>query len=335
MSTQIEWTDATWNPVIGCTKVSPGCAYCYAERVTNRFAHGSFDEIVLHPERLEASLHWRKPRWVFVNSMSDLFHEDMSEEFIADVFAVMLLTPQHTYQVLTKRPERMRSLMQDFSMANWWRNKAAGRLKHVDDRQRLLTDYWNGPLPNVWLGVSAENQTWADERIPILLDTPAAVRFVSIEPHLGPIDLFGDIEAPGPAIRYEGVRLNPGSVHGPAEYDKVPSLWLDWVIGGESGGPEDRRLVAPACECGDYRNQHENGEGYCAVCRGAHQPWPACKSYRFSHLEPSYFATTWVRSLRDQCQSAGVPFFFKQWGGPTPKSGGRLLDGREWSEYPT
>ena len=219
--TSIEWTDETWNPVTGCSHVSDGCRNCYAEDIAKRFSGtGSFPvfkpwtapnaahNVVLHPERLGAPLHWRKPRRVFVNSMSDLFHELVPEEFIDRVFAVMALSPQHTYQVLTKRPERMlayfawdrEAAVSDVLYASKWPMKpevfiAAGR-----DR---VQGGW--PLPNVWLGVSAEDQRTADERIPVLLDTPATIRFVSAEPLLGPIDL-----------------------------ERYPSL--DWVIaGGESG----------------------------------------------------------------------------------------------------
>ena len=192
--TTIEWTDETWNPVTGCSHVSDGCKNCYAEGIAKRFsgrngfpvfqpwtARNAAHNVVLHPERLDAPLHWRKPRRVFVNSMSDLFHDQVPEEFIERIFDVMRCETQHTFQVLTKRPERMR-----------------------DIARREVAE--NGYLPNnIWLGVSAEDQATADERIPVLLDTPAAIRFVSAEPLLRPIDL-----------------------------ERYPSL--DWVIvGGESG----------------------------------------------------------------------------------------------------
>ena len=162
----IEWTDVTWNPATGCTKVSPGCAHCYAEAVAPRTFRGRpFTDVKFHPERLEQPLHWRKPRRVFVNSMSDLFHEDLPVSVIYDIFEVMRRCPQHVFQVLTKRPERMRSLLN-------------GCITGIE-----------APLPNVWLGVSVENQAMADERIPILLNTPAALRFLSVEPLLAPVDL--------------------------------------------------------------------------------------------------------------------------------------------------
>lgn len=184
--TAIEWTDVVWNPVTGCDKVSPGCAHCYAEVVAGRFwaklyppvlvptAEGetarprTFTDVQCHPERLSEPLKWRKPRKVFVNSMSDLFHEDVPDAFIFDALDVIERCPQHTFQVLTKRPQRM---VEFFGGAS-----GAGLSAP--------------PLPNLWLGVSVENQHFADERIPLLLQTPAAVRFVSAEPLLGPLYFF-------------------------------------------------------------------------------------------------------------------------------------------------
>ena len=192
--TTIEWTEKTWNPVTGCTKVSPGCDHCYAEGIARRFAGSKafpngFD-VTLHPERLDAPLRWRKPARVFVNSMSDLFHKDVPDEFIEQVWDTMRGTPQHTYQILTKRPARMRSFLQ---------------------RRRPI--WGEAPLPNVWLGVSAEDQKRADLRIPELLNTPAAVRFVSAEP------LLGVLQASYPSW-----------------------LGLDWVIVGGESGPGARPM---------------------------------------------------------------------------------------------
>lgn len=277
----ISWTDETWNPIIGCTKVSFGCDNCWAERMARLHYHADFPNgwdghVKLFPERLEQPLRWRRPRKIAVGLMGDLFHEDVHYSYIRLIFACAMACPQHTFQVLTKRPRRMLDFFNSNSVS-------------------VLPVQW--PLPNVWLGVSVENQQTADERIPLLLHTPAAVRFVSAEPLLGPIDL-----------RYSAFN---GS-------DSIQSLeGLHWVIvGGESG------------------------------------PWA-----RPTHPD-------WVRSLRDQCVAAGVPFHFKQWGeycwpeqmtedvwrmvdaqvnlAGIPeeayrvgkKAAGRMLDGKEWLEFP-
>jgi protein gp37 len=234
--TKIEWCDRTWNVVTGCTKVSPGCAHCYAERMAKRLAGrygypekpNSF-RVTLHPEKLEEMLHWKGYGRVFVDSMSDLFHEDVPFEFIDEVFSTMWWRGGITFLVLTKRVARM-----------------VEYFKH-----------WNTPMKNVWLGVSVEDQKTADQRIPFLLRTPAAKRFVSIEPMLGEIDLnraiFGHARDKG----------NPW----PPNFSWVKGNGLDWAIcGGESG-------------------------------TGARPMHP-----------------DWARGIRDQCQAAGVPFFFKQWG---------------------
>lgn len=196
-SSKIEWTDATWNPVTGCDHVSAGCDNCYAERIATRFGRPFIGAVECHPERLDLPLHWRKPRRVFVNSVSDLFHPDVPDQFIADVFDVMAChgpIARHTFQVLTKRPQRMAALL----------NRWADEEGYVG-------------APNVWLGVSVENQRYADLRIPYLLATPAAVRFLSVEPLLNAVSLTG--------------WLNGGFG---AVYPGAPDL--DWVIvGGESG----------------------------------------------------------------------------------------------------
>jgi protein gp37 len=183
----IEWTDATWNPVTGCTEVSPGCDNCYAKTFAERwrgipghhFEQG-FD-VVLRPGRLDEPFGWRKPRRVFVNSMSDLFHDAIPDEFITEVFARMWWNPRHTFQVLTKRHGRMRSLVP--------RIEADLRQREADLALVGAPAPLTWPLPNVWLGVSVENQQWADIRIPALLGTPAAVRWLSCEPLLGPVEL--------------------------------------------------------------------------------------------------------------------------------------------------
>lgn len=196
---KIEWTDRTWNPVTGCTKVSQGCKNCYAERLYERFnGHGSFKNVICHPERLQQPMKWKKPCKIFVNSMSDLFHEDVPHNFIANVFSIMKRCPWHTFQILTKRPERMLEILTEWSK-----------------QEDLPT------LPNVWLGVSVEDQKTADERIPLLLQVPAAVRFLSCEPLLGEINLNGYL----PDTYNDGTSVHqfyPNKIH-----------WV--IVGGESG----------------------------------------------------------------------------------------------------
>lgn len=240
----IAWTDETWNPIRGCSRVSPGCENCYAERMAARFCgpgqpyeglakDGRWTRRVrLVEERLCDPLRWKRPRRVFVNSMSDLFHEDLDLDDIARVFAVMDLAAQHTFQVLTKRPGRM------------------------SDYMRARYDVCPAP-DNIWLGVSVEDQQRADERIPLLTNTPAALRFISCEPLLGPVSLR----------RFQRK--------------------IGWVIAGCESGPGARPM----------------------------------------DLE-------WVRSLRDQCVAAGVPFFFKQAIVNGRKDPAPWLDGRPWAEFP-
>jgi protein gp37 len=231
-SSAIEWTEATWNPVTGCDPVSPGCAHCYAKTFAERWRgvpdhpyEQGFD-LRLWPQRLDHPQRWRRPRMIFVNSMSDLFHEEVPFEFIERVFAVIEGCPQHTFQVLTKRHERLLEL--------------APRLR------------WR---PNIWIGVSIENRRFV-HRADFLRRVDAAVRFISAEPLLGPL---------------EGLDLDG----------------IDWLIAGGESGPGHRRIDS-----------------------------------------------SWVRQLRDQCNRAGVAFFFKQWGGQTSKVGGRLLDNRTWDQMP-
>ncbi|MGV7864064.1 DUF5131 family protein, partial [Mycobacterium kansasii] len=200
--THIEWTEATWNVISGCTRVSPGCDHCYIERTPPfRMARRRFDGdgigsttgVILHPERLEIPLHWRKPRRIFVCSLADLFHDEVSDNFIAHVFAVMQSCAAHTFQVLTKRHARMRALLNSDEF--WSAVTDFGTI--VMGQRPSRPQYWpdegarNKYLPNVWVGVTAENQQWADIRIPALLDTPAVVRWLSAEPLLGPLDLAG------------------------------------------------------------------------------------------------------------------------------------------------
>ena len=231
-SSTIEWTEATWNPVTGCSEVSPGCAHCYAKVFAERWRgvaghpyEQGFD-LRLWPERLRVPLEWRKPKTIFVNSMSDLFHEDIPLEFVEDIFETMEAAHWHTFQILTKRHERLVELADHF------------------------------PWPaNVWIGVTIENRRFVD-RADALRQVPSVVRFISAEPLLGPL---------------EGLSLKG----------------IDWLIAGGESGPRHRRI------------------------------------------DPS-----WVRDLRDACQTEGVAFFFKQWGGQRPKSNGRQLDGQLWDQYP-
>jgi protein gp37 len=234
--TTIEWTDATWNPVTGCTKISPGCDHCYAERFSERFRgtpghpfETGFD-LTLRPERLDQPLRWRTPRMIFVNSMSDLFHKQVPVAFIAKVFDTMERAHWHTFQVLTKRSSIMR---------NFLRSRYGGE---------------RGPA-HIWCGVSVEDGK-RKSRIQHLQEAPAGVRFLSIEPLIAPVG----------ALNLNGI---------------------DWVIVGGESGPGAREM-----------------------------------------------RKDWVRDIRDQCLKADVAFFFKQWGGLRPKSGGRDLDGRQWNDFP-
>lgn len=232
----IEWTDATWNPVTGCTKISAGCDHCYAERFAERFRgvpnhpfENGFD-LTLRPERLEQPLKWRQSRMIFVNSMSDLFHKDVPTEFVEHVFFTMEKANWHTYQVLTKRSSRMKS----FVNARYRGGRAPG---------------------HIWLGTSLENRSQLS-RLRHVQNMNATIRFLSIEPMLGPV---GQLDLAG----------------------------ISWVIVGGESGPG------------------------------------------FRPIKPE-----WIREVRDQCVEGDVAFFFKQWGGLRPKSGGREIDGRQWSEWP-
>ena len=239
----IEWTEATWNPVRGCSRVSPGCVNCYAERTAARFREPLFKRngreqpfygfvqitnghpqwtgrVELIESKLEEPLHWKRGRRIFVNSMSDLFHESLPDEAIDRVFAVMALCPQHTFQVLTKRAERMHRYCSWTDICSFREPRdmvdRIGRILFAQGKRGLTDLRW--PLPNVWLGVSAEDQQRADERIPWLLNTPAAVRFVSYEPALGPVNFHWYLQR-----RWYQI-------------DEPSTPPLDWlIIGGESG----------------------------------------------------------------------------------------------------
>ena len=242
--TTIEWTEATWNPVTGCSKVSPGCAHCYAEALSLRFGRSllpwtpanAAENIKLHHDRLAQPLKWREPRLVFVNSMSDLFHEDVPAEFVDAAISVMERAAQHTYQVLTKRPARALELL------------ASGAIRRLPH--------------HVWIGVSIESSRF-NWRADVLRRVPARVRFISAEPLLG--SLFED---------------------GPRR-SRLDLAGIDWLIVGGESGPRARAM-----------------------------------------------SVEWARELRDACRAAGVPFFFKQWGGRTAKIGGRMLDSALHSAMP-
>ena len=251
--TSIEWATKVWNPVRGCSIVSAGCRSCYAMKQAHRFAGpgGKYEgltqmsrggpvwtgEVRVVPEMLEAPLHWRKPQRVFVNSMSDLFHEDVPEKLIDRVFAVMALCPQHTFQVLTKRPERMRHYLSHTTGPGNVLTRVIAAAQRIEmPRGQRKPDGPGWLWRNVWLGVSVEDQATADERIPLLLETPAALRWISFEPALGPVDF-----STGFADRSDWCDLyghDIGDHDGTCmqcSYDP-DRHYLDWiVVGGESG----------------------------------------------------------------------------------------------------
>ncbi|GAA2035410.1 phage Gp37/Gp68 family protein [Catenulispora yoronensis] len=250
-TTTIEWTDRTWNPVTGCTRVSPGCDRCYAENIARRFAGGAaFPNgfaVTLHPERLDAPRRWRRPARVFVNSMSDLFHNDIPDEFVLAVFQTMADTPQHTFQILTKRPARMRAFCDRLGFRDPTRAEAAAghlSIAYLEDHPADVAPWDAWPLPNVWLGVSVEDQARAELRIPALLRTNAAMRFISAEPLIGPLDLetwFKHVQTPAcDRCSVKGaLDWHSGHLWGRCDCTCHPGSRpnrLDWVIiGGESG----------------------------------------------------------------------------------------------------
>lgn len=295
MPTKIEWAEESWNPTTGCDRVSPGCDNCYALTLAKRLkamgqaryqadgdprTSGPGFALTTHADTLDLPFTWRKPRRVFVNSMSDLFHDAVPDWFIANVFAVMACAPQHTFQLLTKRHGRMRSLL---NSPEFHRLIAHVSPMYAGSNPDLAQDYvtttW--PLPNVWLGVSVEDQKRADLRVPALLGTPAAMRWLSCEPLLGPVNLDEVARSDNPDGGWSAI-----ASLGHGEQPRI-GVGIDWVVVGGESGPSARPM------------------------------------------DPD-----WPRALRDQCVAAGVPFFFKQWGGRTPKANGRELDGRTWDEYP-
>jgi protein gp37 len=295
----IEWTDATWNPVTGCSVVSPGCTNCYAMKLAGtRLKHipsragltrdskaGPVwtGEVRFNEQWLDQPLRWKKPRMIFVCAHGDLFHEDVPDEWIDRVFAVMALSPRHTFQVLTKRAERMRAYISGFDCDGARRlNVAYGDNAHDE----VANAIW--PLPNVWLGVSAEDQQRASERIPDLLTTPAAIRFVSGEPLLGPIDLR---------------RLRVVDTSASAGFPMADALGGEFYLDPAQEAPHIRALI----ELGRNTPPESGGIGLDWVIVGGESGQDA----RPMHPD-------WARSIRDQCSAAGVPFFFKQWGSFRP-----------------
>lgn len=302
---RIEWTERTWSPITGCTKVSQGCKNCYAERQwawlqhLPAYAGRRFTDVACHPERLDQPLRREKPRRIFVNSMSDLFHPDVPDEFIDQVFAVMALAKQHVFQVLTKRPERMRDyLCARNGLGNPEICSAINSIPYgLGNRHGALSM----PLPNVWLGVSIEDQITAEERIPLLLQTPAAVRWVSAEPLLGPVRLDRIMRAsPDGDWTYcdnalDGFRATKcGGMHGPR---------VDWVVAGGESGPHARPM------------QIEWARSLRDQCVVAGVPY-------FFKQWGEFHPTTEYRDGKVFMNRIGK------------KAAGRLLDGRTWDQYP-
>lgn len=313
--TGIEWADSTWNPITGCDKVSPGCDHCYAETFAERwrgtpghYFENGFD-VQLRPNKLALPLRWTKPRKVFVNSMSDLFHDKVPDDYIAQVFAVMALAPQHTFQLLTKRHGRMRSLLSSerFPGLVYMAINALlehGNPLHINDIAIMdaLDGFSRGRfkvLPNVWLGVSAEDQKRADLRIPALLDTPAAVRFVSAEPLLGALDIARFAE------------------HDDAKYDVPPLSWV--IVGGESGPgarpmhPEWARSLRDQCVAA--------GVPFLFKQWGEYVP-----HFPLEGRDPD----VWIEGpseFPDMVHKTGMWRVGK-------RRAGRELDGRTWDQYP-
>lgn len=304
--TKIQWTDATWNPLRGCSRISDGCRNCYAETVAHRFSGPGMPyegltrivngrptwtgEIRQVSELMDQPLRWKRPRLIFVNSMSDLFHENVPDHFIDRVFGAMWAChvcaggqSKHVFQILTKRAKRMRDYLRQDRREHWAR--AAVNIAGKYDSDGLFDDIANsqGSHPRIWLGVSVENQATADERIPLLLDTPAAIRWISAEPLLSKMRLGSWLQ------RSHSAAFGDGRVTDRMPFwTRIGSTAIDWVVAGGESGP---------------------------------------------HARPMHPA--WARSLRDQCAAAGVAFHFKQWGEWAPRHDLQAADlaGKEWHTF--
>lgn len=368
--TKIEWTDRTWNPVTGCTKVSPGCDRCYAENIARRFAGSkAFPngfEVTLHEERLDQPYRWKKPGRVFVNSMADLFHEDVPDLFITKVFDVMEANPQHTFQVLTKRHARMRAFVQqreeqkkEYADKFWDCPTEAMQYSPAAKYARARA---GNPPENIWLGVSVENQKWADIRVPALLSTPAAVRFISAEPLLGPVDLR-NLKARNGAL----IDALAGDVKTPEGeiYAACPGS-IRWVIvGGESGHgaramhPDWARSLRDQCtQMGVpflFKQWGEWGpaEWVARVCdpevgwTGTAEELAAAKAHSESTGATHAFTGNWHEEDGERkyelyepghkpwsLERVGLPdgsAGMRRWG---KKNAGRELDGATWDQFP-
>lgn len=321
----IEWTDATWNPTSGCTKVSEGCEHCYITR-TPPFRMqgrtflpidgpelGKSTGVILHPDRLDRPLRWRRPRHVFVDSLSDLMHEAIPDSFIARVFAVMALADWHNFQLLTKRPGRLRSLLTSERFTREVQSQVAGL---AAAHGRPAAQRWQWPLPNVWVGVSVESQKWANVRIPPLLATPAAVRFLSCEPLLGEVLLCRCDGAQFEVVRHPFLIAADCPLHGDHR--------LDWVIaGGESGSGS--RPVHPSWVRG-LRDQCTAGD-------------VAFFFKQWGDWAPDGFAQGGLEEHRcyvgGSVTVAGESGFRQVMCRAGKKAAGRSLDGRTWDDIPT
>lgn len=299
--TKIEWSDATWNVITGCSPVSPGCANCYAAqlagtRLKNHPSRAGLTKEVngrpvwtgdvrFNEEWLTLPLRWKKPRRIFVCAHSDIFHSNVPDEWLDKIFAVMVLASQHTFQVLTKRPERMRAYIHAIMDGQRQLASSATTIKSGLAGMAVASVLKKGIIHNVWLGVTAENQEQANKRIPLLMGTPAAKRFVSIEPMLSHVDLEAVV------------------------FRHSKGFWgdaLSW-----SHLPYSRR------------EELKNGAVYPAI------DWVICGGESGPNARPMH--PDWVRSLRDQCQEANVPFFFKQWGNWCPQSIGHSGEIGAWN----